>query len=255
MLNFEHLETDHRVLILDVAISTASPLWLILISTQQRPIIFLLKLQIAANVGCLLAFDIFHFFSVQVPDSNCEVIWGGCTAEGYSNRYQNVETKIKAPTSSMCHKYVYTSFMVKLNFKFGSFRSFEFVWVKDNARARNLSNLYIHYLRFGHCVSVTVLMCYFSSPDSFWHFFLFDMTFFGCISFFRTNLWNQRVNREKHKFERKTKHKKESRATQEVDSKKIQKWPDVLRNKTMTCHNSTLGLVRQKNLHRFPSQS
>ncbi len=38
-------------------------------------------------------------------------------------------------------KYVCSSFMVKMNFKFGSLGSFELVWVKDNVQVRNLSSL------------------------------------------------------------------------------------------------------------------
>ncbi len=50
-------------------------------------------------------------------------------------------TEIKAARGSIYQKYVHTSFIVKINFKFGSFKLFEFVRVKDNVGGRNLSSM------------------------------------------------------------------------------------------------------------------
>ncbi len=39
----------------------------------------------------------------------------------------------KSPSGSKCKNHVYTSFLSKINVKFGPFGSFGFVWTKDKA--------------------------------------------------------------------------------------------------------------------------
>ncbi len=76
--------------------------------------------------------NIYLLFEVNV--CTFQVIWGSCAVEEGSKSDRNIATEIKAPEGSIHQKYVYTSFIVKTNFKFGFSGHFEFVWVKAKVK-------------------------------------------------------------------------------------------------------------------------